>query len=66
MNNIKIPYTKYQYSFKENALCLIAGLCCICILLYACIYLYPFAVKMLEYLNRGVEIMNSAIRGGYR
>ena len=66
MNNINIHYKKYRYSFKENTFCFIAGICCICLLLYLGILLYPLAAKVFEYLNRGVEAINSAIRGCYR
>ncbi len=66
MTNINIYYKKIKYNFKENMLCFIAGLCCICILLYAGILLYPLAAKVLEYLNGGIGVMNNAVRGCYR
>lgn len=66
MTNINIYPKKYWYGFKENALCIIAGLSCLCALLYASFLLYPLAIKVLQYLNHGVEVINSAIRGCYR
>ncbi len=66
MNNINIYYKKYKYSFKENTLCYIAGLFCICLLLYVGILLFPLAAKVIEYLNHAVEAIDSAIRGSYR
>jgi hypothetical protein len=66
MNNINIPCKKYQRSSKENALCFIAGLCCMCILLYAGILLYPLAAKALEYITGCIGVMNNAVRGCYR
>ena len=66
MTNINIHYKKNRYSFKENMLCFIAGLCCIFILIYAGILLYPLAAKVLEYLNGGIRVLNNAVRGCYR
>ena len=66
MTNINIHYKKTRYSFKENMLCFIAGLCCICMLLYAGILLYPLAANILEYLNGGIGVINNAVRGCYR
>jgi len=47
-------------------LCFIAGLSCICMLLYAGILLYPLAANILEYLNGGIGLINNAVRGCYR
>ena len=66
MNNINIHYKKYQPSSKENALCFIAGLCCICILLYAGVLLYPLAAKVIGYLTGCIGVMNNAVGGCYR
>lgn len=66
MTNIHIHYKKTRYSFKENMLCFIAGLSCICMLLYAGILLYPLAANILEYLNGGIRVLNNAVRGCYR
>ena len=66
MTNINIRYKKTRYRFKANILCFIAGLCCISILLYAGILLYPSAAKVLEYLNVGIGVLNNAVRGCYR
>ena len=66
MNNINIHYKKYRHSFKENTLCFMAGLCCICILLYAGILLYPLAAKVLECFTGCIGVLNNAVRGGYR
>ncbi|MEO7487090.1 MAG: hypothetical protein ABIU77_08305, partial [Ferruginibacter sp.] len=61
-----IHYKKNQYSFKEKALCFMAGLCCICAVLYAYFLLYPFAEKVMEYLTDSIGVMNNAIKVGYR
>ncbi len=67
MNTINTQHKKYpQQSFKQNALYCIAGLCCMCVLLYACFLLYPLAVKVQQYLCGCIGVMNSAIRGSYR
>lgn len=66
MNNGNIHYKKYLHSFKGNTLCFITCLCCICILLYAGILLYPLATKVLEYLIGCIGVMNNAVRGSYR
>ena len=54
MNTIKIHQKKYQHWFKENALCFIVGACCIGVVIYACILLFPAAGKVLEYFNSTV------------
>jgi hypothetical protein len=66
MTNINIHYKITRYRFKEYILCFIAGLCCIFILLYADILLYPLVAKVLEYLNGGIGVLNNAVRGCYR
>ena len=65
--NISMHYKKYQQkSFKENALCCIAGLCCICILLYAAILLFPLVAKVQEYMSSCIGAINNAANGSYR
>gem|GEM_PF-4965856 len=63
MININVQYKKIRYSYKENILCFIACLCCICTLLYGGILLYPLVPKVLEYLNAGIGELNNAARG---
>lgn len=66
MNNINIQLKKYRYSFMGNLCYFIAALCCISILLFAGILLYPFALKAQEYLISSIGVMNNAVRGSYR
>lgn len=66
MNNFNLPHKNYLHSSKENALCFFAGLCCICIILFVGMLVYPLATKVFEYLNSTVTEVNNSLRGYYR
>jgi len=63
MNIMNFNRYKFQESFKETTFCFAAFACCLCVIIFLFILIYPPLVKVYEYFNTCIEVINSKVTG---